>query len=103
QTPVLNHHCKHNPSAEVTDFLKLEVQLLVGAPPLLNEVTYRRSTLLEARPPVQDPIFGDAAHHPVEITAIQSVNLLTHKLDRLGRRGLGGHRASSIPRPGVMA
>jgi len=97
QTPVLNHHCKHNPTAEVTDLLELEVQFLVGREPLVKEATYRRSTLDEVRPPVQDPIFGDVAHHPVEITAIQSLNLLAHKLNRIGRRELLAHLAASIP------
>src|SRR6266513_3113650 len=97
QTPVLYHHCKHNPTAEVADLLKLEVQFLVGPEPLLKEATYRRSTLDEVRPPVQDPIFGDAAHHPVEITAIQSLKLLAHKLNRIGRRELLAHLPASIP------
>jgi hypothetical protein len=97
QTPVLNHHCKHNPTAEVTDLLKLEVQFLVGPEPLLKEATYRRSTLEANQTPVQDHIFGDAAHHPVEITAIESLNLLAHKLNQVGRRGLLGHLPASIP------
>ena len=97
RTPVLNHHCKHNPTAEVTDLLELEVQFLVGPEPVLKEATDRRSTLDELRPPVQDRIFGDAAHHPVEITAIQSLKLLAHKLNRVGRRGLLRHRPRSIP------
>src|SRR4051812_9477831 len=99
ETPVLNHHCKHNPTAEVTDLLKLEVQFLVGPEPVLKEATYRRSTLEEAAnpTPVEDHIFGDAAHHPVEITAIESLNLLAHKLNQVGRRGLLGHLPASIP------
>ena len=97
QTPVLNHHSRHNPTAEVTDLLKLEVQFLVGPEPLLKEATDRRPTLDEVRPPVQDRIFGDAAHHPVEITAIQSLKLLAHKLNRIGRRELLAHLPASIP------
>jgi hypothetical protein len=86
RTPVLDHDGKHNPTAEVTDLLELEAQFLVGPEPFLKEVAYRRSTLEGLNPPVQDHIFGDAAHHPVEITAIQSLNLLAHKLNQVGRR-----------------
>ena len=43
--PVLADNGKHNPIAEVTDFLKLEVQLLVEPEPLIEEVTYRHSPL----------------------------------------------------------
>src|SRR4029077_1981195 len=91
QTPVLNPHRKHNPTAELSDLLKLEVQFLVGPEPFVEEATYRRSTLDHVRPPVQDRIFGDAAHHPVEIAAIESLNLHAHKLNQVGRRGLLGH------------
>jgi len=97
QPPVLDHHSKHDPTAEVTDLLELEVQFLVGPEPLVKEGTYRRSTLDEVRPPVQDPILGDVAQHPVEITAIQSLNLLAHKLNRTGRRELLAHLTASIP------
>jgi hypothetical protein len=97
QTRVLTHHCEHDPTAEVTDLLELEVQFLVGPEPLLEEATDRRLTLDELHPPVQDRSFGDAAHHPVDITAIQSLNLVAHKLDRVGRRGLLGHPPPSIP------
>ncbi len=82
QTPVLNHHSKHNPTAEMTDLLKLEVQFLVGPEPVLKEAAYRGSTLEELGPPVQDPIFGDAAHHPVGVTSIQSLNLLAKRRGR---------------------
>jgi hypothetical protein len=44
-------------------------------------------------------IFGDAAHHPVEITAIQSLKLLAHKLNQVDARGLLRHRPPSIPPP----
>jgi hypothetical protein len=97
RTPVLNHHGKHNPTAEVTDLLELEAQFLVGPEPVLKEATDRRSTLEVVSPPVQDHIFGDAAHHPVEITAIQSLKLLAHKLNRIGRRELLAHLPASIP------
>jgi hypothetical protein len=97
QTPVLTHHSKHNPTAEVADLLKLEVQFLVGPEPIVKEAAYRRSTLDEFGTPVQDHIFGDVAHHPVEITAIQSLNLLAHKLNRVRRGGLLGHLPASIP------
>jgi hypothetical protein len=80
-------------TAEVTDFLKLEAQFLVGPEPFLKEAADRGLTLEGLNPPVQDHIFGDAAHHPVEITAIQSLNLLAHKLLQVGRRGLLSHRA----------
>jgi hypothetical protein len=97
QTPVLTHHGKHNPTAEVADLLKLEVQFLVGPEPIVKEGAYRRSTLDEFGTPVQDHILGDVAHHPVEITAIQSLNLLAHKLNQVGRGGLLGHLPASIP------
>ena len=61
QTTVLNDHGEHNPIPEVTYLLELVVQFLVGPEPLVKEATDRRSTLDEARAPVQDPIFGDAA------------------------------------------
>jgi hypothetical protein len=97
QTPVLNHHSKHHPTAEVADLLELEVQFLVGPEPIVQEAADRSSTLEEVGTPVQDRIFGDAAHHPVEITAIQSLNLLAHKLNQVGRGGLLGHLLASIP------
>src|SRR5205823_457 len=37
RTTVLNDHGKHNPIAEVADFLKPELQLLVRAKPVLKE------------------------------------------------------------------
>ena len=97
QTPDLRHHRKYNPTAEVTDLLKLVVQFLVGPEPFGNEATYRRSTLKDFRAPNHDRILGDAAHHPVEITAIQCLELHAHKLDRVGCRGLLGHLPASIP------
>src|SRR5262249_2489125 len=97
EAPVLNHHCKHDPTAEVTDLLELVVQFLVGAEPLVEEAAYRRSALDEARPPVQDPVFDDAAHHAVEIAAIQSLDLPAHELNRIGARELFVHLPASIP------
>src|SRR5690349_21505576 len=91
QTPILNHHGKHNPTAEVTDLLELEAQFLVGREPVLKEATDRRSTLEGVNAPVQDHIFGDVAHHPIEIAAVQSLELLAHKLNRIGRRELLAH------------
>jgi hypothetical protein len=96
QTPVLDHDRKHNSTAEVTDLLKLVVQFVVGVEPFFNKATDRCSSLDEVGPAVQDRILGDAPHHPVEITAIRSLELLAHKLNRIGRRGLLGHRLPSI-------
>ena len=97
RTPVLNHHSKHNPTAEVADLFKLDVQFLPGPEPVLKEATDRRSTLEEVlKTPLKDPIFGDVAHHPAEITAIQSLKLLAHELNQVGRRGLLRHRPRSI-------
>ena len=45
RAPVLNHHGKHNPTAEVADLLKIEAQFLVAPESFLKEATYRRSTL----------------------------------------------------------
>src|SRR4051794_40926925 len=103
QTPVLDDDGKDNPTAEVTDLLKLEIQFLVGPEPVHKEATYRRSTLHEFDPPVQDHIFGDAAHHSVEITTLQSLNLLAHKLNQVGRGGLPSHLPASIPRTDYAA
>jgi hypothetical protein len=95
---ILSDHGKHNPIAEVADFLKPELQLLVRAKPVLKEAA-NGSPSLEAvpqRPPVEGRIFGEAAGYSVEITAIRSLKRPAHKLDRVGGRGLLGHRPASI-------
>jgi hypothetical protein len=95
---LLDDHGKHNPIAEVPDFLKLVPQLLVRAKPFLNEAANGRSPLEEVpqRPPVEGRIFGEAAGHRVEITAIRSLKRPAQKLHQVGGRGLLGHRALSI-------
>ena len=50
RTPILDDHGKHNPIAEVADFLKPELQLLVRAEPVLKEAANRRSALEDGLP-----------------------------------------------------
>src|SRR5450631_2807455 len=45
RTTVLNDHGKHNPIAEVADFLKPALQLLVRAKPVLKEAANGRPSL----------------------------------------------------------
>ncbi len=101
RTTVLNDHGKHNPIAEVADFLKPELQLLVGAKPVLKEAANGRPSLevVPQRPPVEGRIFGEAAGHRVEITTIRSLKRPVHKRDQVGGRGLLRHSAGSIPGP----
>src|SRR5271167_126654 len=98
---VLNDHGKHNPIAEVADFLKPELQLLVRAKPVLKEAANGRPPLevVPQRPSVEGRIFGEAAGHRVEITAIRSLKRPAHKLDQVGGRGLLGHHAAKYPGP----
>ena len=85
----LDDHSKHNSVAEFVDLLKLERQFLIHAEPALNEATDRRSTLevVSQRPPVKDRIGSKAAHHRINVTAVSSLKLLAHKLNRVGRVG----------------
>ena len=93
RTSVLNDHGKHDPIAEVADFLKPVLQPLVRAKPALNEAANGRPPLevVPQRPPVERGIFGEAADHRVEITAIRSLKRPAHKLNQVGGRGLLGH------------
>src|SRR3954468_11025237 len=94
RTTVLNDNGKHNPIAEVADFLKPELQLLVRAKPVLEEAANGRPPVeaVPQRPPVEDRIFGEAAGRRVEITAIRGLKRPAHKLKQVGGRGLLGHR-----------
>src|SRR3954453_20731562 len=94
RTTVLNDHGKHNPIAEVADFLKPDLQLLVRAKPVLKEAANGRPPVeaVPQRPPVEGRIFGEAAGRRVEITAIRSLKRPAHKLKQVGRLGLLGHR-----------
>src|SRR3954453_16478187 len=91
RTTVLNDHGKHNPIAEVADFLKPELQLLVRAEPVLKEAANGRPPVEVPHPPVEGRIFGEAAGHRVEITAIRSLKRPAHKLKQAGGGGLLGH------------
>ena len=71
--PVLADNREHNPIAEVTGLPRLEVQLLVEPEPLDRG---SHVSPLDPRsglpaPPRPRPVFGDVAHHPVEVPAIQ--------------------------------
>jgi hypothetical protein len=94
RTSVLNDHGKHNPIAEVADFLRPELQVLVGGKPLLKEAANGRPSLeaVPQRPPLEGRIFGEAAGHRVEITTIRSVERPAHKLNQVGGLRLLGHR-----------
>jgi len=105
RTSVLNDHGKHNPVAEVADFLKPELQLLVRAKPVLKEAANGRPTLDGGphAPAVEGRILGEAAGHGVEITAIRSLKRPTHKRHQVRGRGLLGHRPVSIPQGAGMS
>ncbi len=96
RTTVLNDHGKHNPIAEVADFLEPELQLLVHAKPVLEEAANGRPPLevVPQRPPVEGRIFGEAAGRRVEITTICSLKRPAHELNRIGDRGLLRHQAT---------
>jgi len=99
RTTVLNDDGEHNPIAEVADFLEPILQLLVRAQPFLNEAANGRPPLeaVDPRPPVEGRIFGEAADHRVEITAIQSLESPAQKLNQVGGRRLLGHHAAKYP------
>ena len=94
RTAVLIDYGEHNPIAEVADFLEPELQLLVIAKPLFDEAANGRPPLeaVPQRPPVEGRIFGEAAGHRVEITAIRSLKRPAHQLEQVRGRGLLGHR-----------
>src|SRR3954468_20240459 len=94
RTTVLNDNGKHNPIAEVADFLKPELQLLVRAKPVLEEAANGRPPVeaVPQRPPVEDRIFGEAAGRRVEITAIRGLKRPAQERNQVGGRGLLGHR-----------
>ncbi len=96
RTTVLNDHGKHNPIAEVADFLKPELQLLVRAKPVLKEAANGLPPLevVPQRPPVEGRIFGEAAGRRVEITTICSLKRPAQKLNQVGGRGLLRHQAA---------
>ncbi len=99
RTTVLSDDGKHNSFAEVADFLKPKLQLLVRSKPVLNEAANGRPPLevVPQRPTVQDGIRSEAARHGVEITAIPSLKLPADKLHQVGGRGLLRHHPASIP------
>src|ERR1700730_10798229 len=82
RTSVLSDHGKHNSIAEVADFLKPDLQLLVRAKPVLKEAANGRPPLEDGphRPPLKDGIRSEAACHAVEIPAIRSLELPAHQL-----------------------
>ncbi len=86
RTTVLNDHGKHNPIAEIADFLKPELQLLVRAKPILKEAANGRPALEDVpeRPPLKDSIRSEAAGRRVEITTIRSLKRPAQKLNRIG-------------------
>ena len=104
RTTVLNDHGKHNPIAEVADFLKPDLQLVVCAEPVLKEAANGRPCLevVPQRPPVEGRIFGEAAGRRVEITTIRRLDTAPRQLYHVGGRGLlsmkrgFGHRALRI-------
>src|SRR5271154_2669221 len=65
RTTVLNDHGNHDPIAEVADFLKPELQLLVRGKPLLKHAANGRPSPVWSpnAPPVEGRIFGEAAGH----------------------------------------
>jgi hypothetical protein len=93
RTTVLNDHGKHNPIAEVADFLKPVLQVLVRAKPVVKEAANGRPPLevVTQRPSVERRIFGEDAGRRVEITAIRGLKRPAQKLNRIGGRGLLGH------------
>jgi len=99
RTTALNDHGKHNPIAEVADFLNPELQLLVHGKPVLKEAANGRPSLeaVPQRPPIEGRIFGEAAGRRVEIATIRSLKRPAHKLDQVGSRGLLGHHDSQYP------
>ena len=99
QTAVLNDHGKHNAISEVADFLKRELQLLVCGKPVLKHAANGRPPLVVVRhpPPDEGRIFGEAAGHLVEITAIRSLKRSAQKLYRIGGSGLLVHQRSIQP------
>ncbi len=86
RTTVLSDHGKHDSIAEVTGFLKLELQFLVRAKPVLKEAANGRPPLeaVPRHPPIQDRTRSEVARHAVEITAIRSLKLPADKLQRVG-------------------
>jgi hypothetical protein len=99
RTTVLNDHGKHNPIAEVADFLRPELQVLVGGKPLLKEAANGRPSLeaVPQRPPLEGRIFGEAADQRVEITTIRSLKRPAHELDQVGGSGLLGPHGNQYP------
>jgi hypothetical protein len=99
QTTVLNDHGKHNPIAELADFLKPELQLLVRGKPLLKHAANGRPSLERSpnAPPVEGRIFGEAVDHRVEITTIRSLKRPAHKLAQVGVVDCSDITAASIP------
>jgi hypothetical protein len=96
QTPVLAYPGKHDPTAEVTDLVKLVVEFLEGPEPVVNEATYRRSTLevVSRRPPVKDRILGDVVNTPSTPRRFTAASCL-----RTSATGSGVVDPSGIVRP----
>src|SRR4029077_19237336 len=87
--------------AKVESLLWLELKLLIRGGHVFPEATDRRLAL-ERHPrcaPFPDGVGGVEAHHRVKVKATSSLVETPHKLNRVGGRGLVGHRPVSIRLP----
>ena len=94
RTTLLLDHRKQDPVVEDDELFDFHAKLGEGAEPVVQEATNCRSAFVKAarRPPVKDPVGSEEAHYRVDVTLIHSLEGKTRKFDRVGGRGLLGHR-----------
>src|SRR5688572_27371667 len=96
---LLDDHGEHNPTAEVADVLKLELQFLVRAEPVLEEAANRHAPLEGipcAHPPLKDCIGSVEADHRVQVAPVCGLEGNAREFNKVGGRGLLGHDSVSI-------
>ncbi len=88
---VLDDHGECHAVAEITNLLRLHLEVGVGADPVLVETAYRHITLKDAHPHRRGVPHGLGSletHHHVVIAALRGRQRATHALHQVGGRGL---------------